>query len=194
MKHLAYFVLILTSCTSTMTERMNHWSTFESSTHLQPEMNASEFNSLHSWDFGWELLEPLNKATSDEHEIELSKKFSPGQKALYFFWYLDGQVTNGGFVQFYWNGYDKYLPAITDGLTLIGDTEMNQLVGDVEHYVTENLSAFRKAERNDDFSGAYEQLPEMEKFEDRYFELHDRTMELIEQYARTNTNEFVKLK
>lgn len=71
---------------------------------------------------------------------------------------------------------------------------MNQLISGVEQYVTANLSTFRKAERNDDFSGVYDQLPEMEKFEDRYFELHDRTMELIDQYARTNPNEFVKLK
>lgn len=177
-----------------MTERTNLWNTFDPNSHLQPEMNASEFDSLHSWDLGWELLEPLNKATSDEHEIVLSKRFSSGQKALYFFWYLDGQVTNGGFVQFYWNRYDKYLPAITAGLTFIGDTEMNQLLSEVEHYVTENLSTFRKAERDEDFSGAYEQLPQMEKLEDRYFELHDRTMELIEQYARTNPNEFVMLK
>lgn len=135
---------------------MNLWNTFDPNNHLQPEMKSVEFDSLHSWELGWELLEPLNKATSDEHEIELSQSFSPGQKTLYFLWYLDGQVTNGGFIQFYWNGYDKYLPAITEGLTLIGDAEMRQLVNEVDKYVISNLSTFKKAERNEDFSGAYE--------------------------------------
>lgn len=177
-----------------MTEQTNLWKEFDSNNHLQPEMNSSEFDTLQSWDLGWELLEPLNIATSDEHEIELSKRLSPGQKTLYFFWYLDEQVTNGGFIQFYWNGYGKYLPAIYDGLEIIGDSELMQHLDHVNLYFTENLSTFQKAIDKEDFEGIYEQLPKFEEFDDKYYELHDRTKELIENYARTYPNEFVKLK
>jgi len=177
-----------------MTENTNLWNEFNSNNHLQPEMNSTEFDSLHSWDLGWELLEPMNIATSDEHEIELSKRLSPGQKTLYFFWYLDGQVTNGGFIQFYWNGYSKYLPAIYDGLELIGDSKLIELLDQVNQYLTDNLSTFQNAIDKEDFEGIYEQLPQFEEFDDKYYELHDRTMEIIENYARTNTNEFVQLK
>lgn len=177
-----------------MTEQTNPWKEFDSNNHLQPEMNSSEFDTLHSWDLGWRLLEPLNIAASDEHEIELSKRLSPGQKSIYFFWYLDGQVTNGGFIQFYWNGYGKYLPAIHDGLKTIGDTELIQLLDQVNQYLSENESTFQKAIEKDDFEGIYEQLPKFDEFDDKYYELHNQTMALIENYARTNTKEFIKLK
>jgi hypothetical protein len=76
---------------------------FEKENHLKPDFDKSEFEELDSWDFGWAILQPINLAADKESEKALSKRFSPGQKALYFFWYLDEEVTNGGFIQFYWN-------------------------------------------------------------------------------------------
>jgi hypothetical protein len=34
-------------------------------------------------------------------------------------------VRNGGFPQFYLNGYGEYIPPIKEGLKLIGDTAMS---------------------------------------------------------------------
>ena len=102
---------------------------FDSSNHLQPTIDKTRFDTTHGWDFGWMLLEPTNIATDQENsEIELSKRLSRGQKALYFIWYLDAEVTNGGFIQFYWNGYGKYVSAIKDGLNLIGDSNIINIV------------------------------------------------------------------
>src|SRR5262245_38855970 len=112
---------------------METYSTFNKSNHLRPDFSKHKFETLQSWEFGWELLQQINIATNQEDsEAELSRRLSPGQKALYFFWYLDGQVTNGGFIQFYWNGYRKYYSAILQGLQLICDDDMLQLVKNAE--------------------------------------------------------------
>ena len=103
---------------------MELYNTFDEANHLQPVFDKAKFSTLHGWDFGWAILEPINIAKGDEDEIELSRRFSPGQKALYFIWYLDAEVTNGGFIQFYWNDYRKYISPILQGLKLIGDTSM----------------------------------------------------------------------
>jgi hypothetical protein len=95
---------------------MEIYNVFEKENHLQPIFEKERFDNLHGWEFGWEILSFINIAKSDDNERELSKRFSPGQKALYFFWYLDAQVTNGGFIQFYTNGYRNYLPTIIEGL------------------------------------------------------------------------------
>lgn len=63
-------------------------------------------------------LEPINIAIGDENEKDLATRFSPAQKALYYVWYLDAEVTNGGFIQFYWNDYRKYIPLIIDEMCL----------------------------------------------------------------------------
>src|SRR5690606_14469658 len=68
--------------------------------HFRPELNKGEFFKLTGYDFGWFVLEPISKFIEDkEYEIERGKSLSYGQKALYYWWYLDAQVTNGGFVQ-----------------------------------------------------------------------------------------------
>ncbi len=89
--------VFLAACgqTSNSSMRVNLYDTFDKSHHLRPEFPKADFNTLRDWDFGWFLLEPLNIAESLEHEVELSKQFSPGQKALYFYWFLDAEVTNG---------------------------------------------------------------------------------------------------
>src|ERR1700693_4439336 len=94
---------------------------FDKENHLKPDFDKALFDSLHSWDFGWAILEPIDIASGDEHIKLLSRRFSSGQKMIYFFWFLDAQVTDGGFIQFYFNGYHKYLLPIIDGLKLIND-------------------------------------------------------------------------
>lgn len=173
---------------------MELYNSFDKNNHLQPIFDKSKFDSLHGWDFGWEILEPINIAESDEHEIQLSKRFSPGQKALYFIWYLDAQVTNGGFIQFYWNGYRKYIPPILDGLQLIGDTLMFDLVNKADKEYQANEEKFDSAKQKDNWEPLYDNLKTFEEYDSIYYKAHDKTMELIEKYARQNPNEFVKLK
>ncbi|MBC7381749.1 MAG: hypothetical protein H7296_02005 [Bacteroidia bacterium] len=56
---------------------------------LRPYLNQASFDTLHSWDFGWAILQPLKTAKDDVSEKRLMRRFSSGQKALYSFWYLD---------------------------------------------------------------------------------------------------------
>lgn len=172
---------------------MNNFDIFESENHLKPNLSKSEFENLDSWDFGWFLLEPLNLANDDETELLLSKRFSPGQKALYFFWYLDAEVTNGGFIQFYWNGKRKYVQAIRNGLKLIGDEKVLNLVDEAERIYLANKIKFDSGETTENFSALYEDIIEFEDLDDQYYDIHDSTMELIEKYARLNNEEFANL-
>lgn len=167
---------------------------FDPSNHLKPDFNRSKFESLKGWDLGWELLEPINIATDkEESELELSRRLSHGQKALYFFWYLDAQVTNGGFIQFYWNGYRKYLTPILDGLNLLGDAEMVDLIHKADEEYLTHQKEFEKQQELDDWEPLYDQLPKFDEYDDIFYKLHDRTMSLLEEYARKNTHEFVTL-
>jgi hypothetical protein len=173
---------------------MENYSSFYKSDHLQPSFSKRKFQDLHDWDFGWEILEPINIATDNEDsEIELSKRLSPGQKALYFFWYLDAQVTNGGFIQFYWNGYRKYLAPILQGLQLVGDQEMLQLVKKADDEYLVHQTRFGKQQELNDWEPLYEELTKFDGYDSTYYEIHDRTMALIEKYARSYPAEFVKL-
>ncbi|MEJ7766845.1 MAG: DUF4375 domain-containing protein, partial [Chitinophagaceae bacterium] len=74
----------------------------------------------------------LTKARDDEYEK--IKKLSFAQTLLYCWCQMDGQVCNGGFVQFYYNGFGHYVPAIIQGLDIIGDKEMADLVRTADRF------------------------------------------------------------
>ena len=170
------------------------YNTFDKNNHLQPFFAKAAFDSLHSWHFGWAILEPINIAKDDEDEKKLTIRFSPGQKALYFIWYLDAQVTNGGFIQFYWNNYRRYLPPIKDGLTLIGDRDMLNLIKKVNIEYLIHQDKFTSHKKKDDMEHLYDSLQNFDNFDSTYYAIHDKTMDLIEKYARQNPAEFVKFK
>ncbi|MFA6277451.1 MAG: DUF4375 domain-containing protein [Pedobacter sp.] len=203
MKRHLYFILFLSllSCKQVKNDSKNidnklrnQFKVFDASNHLQPLFDKPKFDTLHDWDFGWAVLEPINISKNPEEEKILSKRLSPGQKALYFFWYLNDEVTNGGFIQFYWNDYRKYLPSINDGMKLIGDTSMLNLIGAVDKDYVAQKGKFDIQKQNDDLSPLYENLKNFDKYDSVYYSIHDKTMRLIEKYAKEHPEEFVKFK
>ena len=170
----------------------NNFSGYEASNQLRPSVSKASFFQMTGYDFCWLLLEPIDIAGSDEDEVELAKRFSPGQKALYFWWHLDAQVTNGGFIQFYYNGYDVYVPAIIEGLTHIGDAEMTELVIAAHKIYQENRTVLDSARKSGDLydSNLVKRLEALASLDSRYYELNSKTLALIEKYAKENPSEF----
>ena len=190
---MVFILLILTNCNQTSnSEKISKevYNTFNKDNHLRPDFNKFQFDTLHTWDLAWAILYPINKANDGKSEIELSKRLSPGQKSLYFFWYLDAQVTNGGFIQFYVNEYADYLPPIQTGLKLIGDTKMLDLLIRVNQEFESNKKIFNK----DNKTEIYSDLPQFNDLDKEYYKLHDKTIQLIENYIRNNPSDFVRLK
>ena len=173
---------------------MERYNTFDTSSHLQPLFDKTTFDTSHGWDFGWAVLQPINIAKGKEDETLLARRFSPGQKALYFFWYLDAEVTSGGFIQFYWNDNRKYLPPIIEGLKLIGDSSMLDLVNKADGDYLKHKEQFILQRQKDDWHPLYDNLKKFDDYDSTYYLTHDKTMQLIEKYARQNPDEFVKFK
>jgi antitoxin component YwqK of YwqJK toxin-antitoxin module len=164
---------------------------FDKDKHFRPQLNKGDFFKLTGFDFGWFVLEPISQFVGDsDHEIERAKSLSYGQKTLYYWWYVDGQVTNGGFVQFYYNGYGPYVPTIIKSLEYIGDKKMAELIQRAENIYQKNKNLVDKAREKDLFgSDLYEQLGELSGLDSEYYKLKDKTMSKIEKYIRKKPNE-----
>ncbi|MEM6524322.1 MAG: DUF4375 domain-containing protein [Bacteroidota bacterium] len=164
---------------------------YEPENQLRPKIAKADFFRTTGFDFGWLLLEPIAIVNSRSEEPELSKRFSQGQKTLYFWWYLDAQVTNGGFVQFYYNDYEIYVPAIIKGLEAIEDQDMADLVKSAHKVYLSNKKIIDNAKQKDLFgSDLYERLEELGELDEEYYDIHENTMAILERYARQNPNEF----
>jgi antitoxin component YwqK of YwqJK toxin-antitoxin module len=169
----------------------DYFSEIDPNNQLRPKINRADFFRTTEFDFGWLILEPICLVESREEDAELAKRFSRGQKALYFWWYLDGQVNNGGFVQFYYNGYGIYVPAIIKGLEYIGDNEMAELVKGAHKIYLKNKKTIDKARERDLFGGdLYDRLDKLGEYDDKYYKINTQTMLIIEKYAKQHPNEF----
>lgn len=165
---------------------------FDKSIQFKPKLNQVQFFKLTGFEFGEYVRAPISKFIKDtEHEISKGICLSYGQKVLYYWWYIDAQVKNGGFVQFFFNGYGPYLPTIIKGLEHIEDNKMANLIQKAEKIYQKNIKLINKARENDLFgSDVYERLDELSDLDQEYYKLSNNTMSEIEKYIRKNPNEF----
>ncbi len=104
----------------------NPYWVFEESRHFWPKINKGDYYRQSGYDFGALLVTPIFEFMHFmTDEIDGGHCLSYTQKTLYYWWRLDAQVNNGGFVQFYYNGYGVTVPALISGLNYVGDKKMS---------------------------------------------------------------------
>ena len=165
---------------------------FDKQKHFRPKLSKGDFYKLTGFDFGWFVLEPISNYIQErKFEIERGKTLSYGQKALYYWGYVDGQVTNGGFTQYYFNDYGKYTPTIIKALQHIGDKKMAELINrSYELYLKENKKIKNaRLEGLEGLSGLYKQIEDFDQLDDEYYMLNEKTMKKIESYIRKHPDE-----
>ncbi|MGB1242233.1 MAG: DMP19 family protein [Chitinophagales bacterium] len=164
---------------------------FEPYNHFRPKINQEDYTKLTEFNFGWLILKPITEYIHfTKHEIDKGKHLSYAQKALYYWWYLDGQVLNGGFGQFYFNGYGKYVPTIIKGLKYIGDDIMVSIIEDAEKFYQKHKKFVESTPGKIMF--ADEEDVHLDKLRDltiEYFGFYRKTMQKIETYFRAHPNE-----
>ena len=164
---------------------------FNKSKHFRPKINKGDYYKLTGFDFGYLILEPMTQfVKKKEFEIEKGKSLSYGQKALYYWWYLDAQVTNGGFIQFYDNGYEPYLSTIIKSLEFIGDLKMVSLIQKADRIYQKNKKLIEAAEKDESLAEELDlKLMELDLLNDQYYKMNVATMAVIENYIRQHPNE-----
>ncbi|MEN2399092.1 DUF4375 domain-containing protein [Flavobacterium sp. MC2016-06] len=165
---------------------------------FKPEISKIDFYRLKEMDFSWEVLKPLSeKVTAYCEENELNhrigiKILTEEQKALYFWWYLDAQVTNGGFSQFIYNGYDKYFPAILNGLKLLPDQKYYNLIEKVYlYYIQEGLENLDRNEV-DYFENKFYENDFLSDADELYYKLNKQLYIDFEVFIRKNQSKYIK--
>ncbi len=176
-----------------MTEQITDgFSDFDQAKHFRGKVDWKQVKDMTGADFLWEILEPISDMIKDaRHEETRAKRLSPYQKALHFFWYLDGQVTNGGFIQFYCNGYDSYLPAIKKGLALMEHQQLLEQVIKSEQAYEKHKADFDKWKKKKDWEWLYDNLEEFEEMDDWYYANKEEHYTLAEKFVRLHIDDFI---
>lgn len=165
---------------------------------IRPEVSPIDYYRLHEMDFNWIILDPMSGMVSEYAEKtqanlpESIKVISPEQKLLYFWWYLDGQVTNGGFSQFIYNGYDTYFPTILNGLKLLPDKKYYELVEKVYLYYLKQGMDFIDRSKIDYFKDKFYDNKFLSDASSEYFRINDQLYKDVETFIRDNQNQFIQ--
>jgi len=162
---------------------------FDESKHYKPSLNTTEFFKLSGFDFCWFILGSISH---EDVETTKSDILSFGQKALYYWSFLEIQVPNGGFTQFYYNDYGRYVPTILKGLQYIKDFKMSDLVSrSYDLYLKEQNKVNSAKQRGmQAFSDLYKELKDFDELDNEYYNINEITMKMLENFARRNPSEF----
>jgi hypothetical protein len=176
-------------------QRHDYFTDFDKTKHFLPKIKWADIKDRSGSDFLWEVLEPISDMIeSVKHEEKRAKRLSPEQKALHFFWYLDAQVTNGGFIQFYWNGYEVYLPSIKKGLELMGFTDLLKIINKSEKEYDKHIKKFEEWRKKKDWQWLYDNLKEFDKLDSKYYSSSEKHYVTIEKFVRKHIDQFITKK
>ncbi len=172
--------------------------TIDEALQVRPEISKVDFYRLHAMEFNWIILEPMSQMVTDYNErhtkilIDSIKIISAEQKLLYFWWYLDGQVGNGGFSQFIYNGYDRYFPTILNGLKLLPNQSYYNLVKSVyNYYLNSDLINFDRNNLNY-FEDKFYENSILSLADSKYYKLSKQLYSDIEEFIRLNQSKFIQ--
>jgi Domain of unknown function (DUF4375) len=108
-----------------------------------------------------------------EKEYETVVTWNKSRQAIYMIWWLEAQVNNGGYNQFYSNSIGQFYKHLPDALTLIGATKFADLTKRAnDTYQKEN----KKITQHQDgtiggYSKSYEDNP-LNKYDDEFYRLY----------------------
>ncbi len=134
-----------------------------------------------------------NFEKGEQYTLEKISKLTKGQQAVFSTWWLEAEVNNGGFNQFYFNSSGQYAEMAEIGFKTIGAEKFSELTSRANKIFKENK---KRLEEFDDgtmesFSESYKNNP-LNDLDTEFYKLYDseKISDLRIKYIRENINEF----
>jgi hypothetical protein len=141
--------------------------------------------SEEKWAEAFELLsEPLHVALYERQSFDLLDDLSIPERLILSFDYVQGQVTQGGFIQLIQNGYISLLLTVIEALQSLNiEKEMAGILDDALKVYVLNQEILGKETSVEEFGKLYEEFKEFEVLDGRFTALLPNTIKSIVQAA-----------
>ena len=139
------------------------------------------------------LSEQLPKDYRKEYEF-ITTKFNSSQQAIFLSWWLEGEVNNGGFNQYYTNSSGQYAEMVPQLLEKMGAIRFAELTDRANKIYKSNFEEITKEQDGtiEGFSKSYENNP-LNDLDSEFYELYkeeDLYKKQIE-FIRANKEDFI---
>jgi hypothetical protein len=134
-----------------------------------------------------------NFEKGEQYTLDKISKLTKGQQAVFSTWWLEAEVNNGGFNQFYFNSSGQYAKMAEIGLETIGAKKFSELCSRANKIFTENKERLEEFDDGtvESFSESYKDNP-LNDLDTEFYELYESENigDLRIKYIRENISEF----
>lgn len=145
-----------------------------------PVLTKEILESLQDSDLEWAVESYVALKTNYGVNYEAFKSLSKGMRMVYSTWWVEGEVNNGGFNQYFLNTEGKYYKDAIEGYDLVGASEFLSVL-------KQAVKAYEKGETKKPIENKFAMLDEKFMHDMNYGELSKKR----NRYIRKHVDQFV---
>lgn len=128
-----------------------------------------------------------------EEESAAVKKLSPGFRNIYITWALDGEVNNGGFIQFFYNTSGAYNDELASALHDIGAFKTEKIAIEAISVYNKERALHQKVKKDGTMKSFMSSYGEsgLGRLDDLFYNSGEDLGNLRIKYIRENTEQFI---
>jgi len=130
--------------------------------------------------------------SSGASQRDVLDALSEGFRAVYSTWWVEAEVNNGGFNQYFWNSSGQFAKDAVAGFTLLGATDRAQLMARaiaIHEKDQARMKRFKAQGTLEAFSQSYEGNP-LDPLDEEFLKFDDLSASRI-RFIREHTSQFV---
>lgn len=135
-----------------------------------------------------------NFQDGEQYTLDKISKLTKGQQAVFSTWWLEAEVNNGGFNQFYFNSSGQYAEMAETGFMTIGTEKFSELTKRANKIYSKNKERIEEFDDGtmESFSESYKDNA-LNDLDTEFYDLYDseKIGELRIKYIKENKNEFI---
>lgn len=160
-------------------------------------ISKKDIETLNDFDLHKKVLEFIDEKIKEDpknaHAVVTS--LSKGMQMLYTTWWVEGEVNNGGFSQYFWNSASQFAKEAYYGFLAIGAKEFAKLMAEGMNLYIKHHAQIKKLQENGSLDG-YTELENQEIFnglDDKFYSLQEKEdiMKLRMEYIKSHIDEFI---
>jgi hypothetical protein len=159
-----------------------------------PVFSADILQAIPDGELEYAIVDHVScKITNYENPLPVLTNLSKGMQMVYSTWWVDAEVNNGGFNQFYWNSSGKLKNIALEGFKILGAEEHYKLMAEANQIQEQQESRTGKLRQNGslkDLSKSYKNNP-LNALDTRFYELKENVGARRIKYIREHVEEFV---
>jgi len=161
--------------------------------------SLSDLQAISDDDIEYAVIEYIGDCVIKEdyeNEYAIVTNLSSGMQYIYATWWLEAEVNNGGFNQYFYNSTGQFAEEAYKWYIAMGALKMAEIVEDAVNILFKEMDLYkrtRKAGTLEAFSESYNET-KLWKCDSEYYENEKDMLKLKIKYIRENIGEFVTKK